>query len=288
MHRRRPACRLFIQLLIGSVLISLCASAPAGEWFTWKDCHYVPNPANDGDSFHVRAGKREYIFRLYFVDALETDESIGQRVREQARYFHVTVPQVLQVGVEAKRFTRQQLIRPFTVRTCMQDARGRSRFPRYFAFIETSGSDLGEKLVANGLARVFGAASAAPGMKSAETEWHRLEQLEREAKQERLGAWGIAFGRLKARATTQPRIGRDYFDVLFHPNKSRNGDATGNAGTKLDINTATPEQLQDMPGIGPVLAKRIIAARPFRSADDLQRVKGIKSKRYAQVRPYFE
>ena len=37
-----------------------------------------------------------------------------------------------------------------------------------------------------------------------------------------------------------------------------------------------------IPGIGPVMAARIIAARPFRSADDLKKVSGIGEKKYTQ------
>ena len=44
----------------------------------------------------------------------------------------------------------------------------------------------------------------------------------------------------------------------------------------------------NIPGIGPVVAQRIIEARPFKSADDLQRVKGIGAgKRYEKIRPFF-
>jgi len=57
---------------------------------------------------------------------------------------------------------------------------------------------------------------------------------------------------------------------------------------KVDINTATEKELRTVPGIGPVLAARILAARPFRSADDLKRVSGIGEKKYMQVRPYFQ
>ena len=58
--------------------------------------------------------------------------------------------------------------------------------------------------------------------------------------------------------------------------------------SKLDINTATEEQLQQIPGIGRGLASRIIAARPFKSADDLKNIKGIGSgQRYEKIRPYF-
>jgi len=279
-------------LLVFGVFLLASHALAGSRWITLTDCRYLPNPANDGDSFHVRAGGREYIFRLYFVDSPETDASLPERVGEQAKYFGVTTPQTLQVGLEAERFTRQQLARPFTVRTCKQDARGRSRLKRYFGFIQTDNADLGEQLVANGLARVYGAASEAPGMNTPEIEWAKLEQLEHKAKQERIGGWGIGAGRLNIRASTQPTTNSDYFEAFFHP-KTAPPAATPVSqvpvtGTKLDINTATSEQLQDIPGIGNVLAGRIIAARPFKSADELGRVKGIGKVKYEELRPYFE
>ena len=127
-----------------SVFALVAAAQASDRWVTLKDCRYLPNPANDADSFHVRAGGREYIFRLYFVDSPETDASLPKRIAEQAKYFGVSAPQALQIGLEAERFSRQELARPFTVRTCKQDARGRSRLKRYFAFIQTDRADLGE------------------------------------------------------------------------------------------------------------------------------------------------
>ena len=56
----------------------------------------------------------------------------------------------------------------------------------------------------------------------------------------------------------------------------------------IDINTATEKELTTVPGIGLVVAARIIAARPFRSADDLKRVSGIGEKKYAQIRSFFQ
>jgi competence ComEA-like helix-hairpin-helix protein len=59
--------------------------------------------------------------------------------------------------------------------------------------------------------------------------------------------------------------------------------------SKLDLNQATPEELQQLPGIGEVLAKRMITRREttggFRTVDDLLTVKGIGHKRLKQLRP---
>ncbi len=269
------------------LLLVLANVARAHDWLTLKDCRYLPNASNDGDSFHVRAAGKEYIFRLYFVDTPETDTSIPARVREQAKYFSATIQQTLQVGLEAELFTRQKLARPFAVRTCLQDARGRSQLPRYFAFVQTESADLGEALVANGLARVYGAASEAPGMNTPEIEWRKLEQLERAAKEQKVGGWGLGSGRLNTRSATQPGSSTHSFDAFFHPHATR-AARTRSLGGKLDLNTASLEALQDIPGIGIVLAKRIVAARPFGRADDLRKVKGVGAKRFAELRPYFE
>lgn len=51
------------------------------------------------------------------------------------------------------------------------------------------------------------------------------------------------------------------------------------APIRLDVNAATVQELQLLPGVGPALANRIIAEReergPFRSVDDLRRVRGV-------------
>lgn len=51
--------------------------------------------------------------------------------------------------------------------------------------------------------------------------------------------------------------------------------ATRVFGGRVSLNHATLADLEGLPGIGPTLAARIVAGRPFGSLDDLDRVKGI-------------
>lgn len=56
------------------------------------------------------------------------------------------------------------------------------------------------------------------------------------------------------------------------------------AGSEVDINTASLEQLDELSGIGPVYAQRIVDNRPFSSVDDLDRVKGIGPATLAKIK----
>jgi competence protein ComEA len=45
------------------------------------------------------------------------------------------------------------------------------------------------------------------------------------------------------------------------------------------------DEMEALTGIGPVLARRIIEGRPYRTVDELDRVKGIGQKRLEDIRP---
>jgi len=73
------------------------------------------------------------------------------------------------------------------------------------------------------------------------------------------------------------------------PAVSQNAAASSATGL-LNINQATSEQLQQLPGIGPVFAERIIqerAKQPFMTVDDVKRVSGIAEKRLEAIRPFI-
>lgn len=57
-------------------------------------------------------------------------------------------------------------------------------------------------------------------------------------------------------------------------------------GRRISVNSAAFEQLLLLPGVGPVTAERIIAARPFPVIEDLLRVKGIGDKTLERLRDH--
>ena len=58
---------------------------------------------------------------------------------------------------------------------------------------------------------------------------------------------------------------------------------------KVNLNRASADELQMLPGVGPVLAQRMVEWRKahgrYRTVEDLQEVRGIGKKRLEQLRP---
>ncbi len=56
----------------------------------------------------------------------------------------------------------------------------------------------------------------------------------------------------------------------------------------ININTATIEELETLPGIGPAKARLIVANRPYQSVDDLAKLQGIGQKLTANLRSFVK
>jgi endonuclease YncB( thermonuclease family) len=155
------------------------------------ECGFVPHANNDGDSFRVRCGAGEFVLRLYFVDAPETNLLYPERVREQAEHFGASLDDTLKAGARARSYVREALRGPFTVTTRMASAPGRAKDPRYYGLVEVGGRNLDEMLVLQGLARPRGVAASVPGEK-ARAHAQRLLLLEEQAKRTGRGLWAAA------------------------------------------------------------------------------------------------
>src|SRR5262249_26886762 len=153
---------------------------------------------------------------------------------------------------------------------------------RFYAFVRTSQGDLGEQLVRSGLGRNYGFKAVPPGLGSSRIELGKLQQFENEAREEKIGAWGISMGRLDVRPASSSSF--SHFAIatnarqpasptpLTFPSTAMPSPLIPTRGTpgpdrphskqktplgKIDINTATEKELTTVPGIGHVMAARI-------------------------------
>ena len=66
--------------------------------------------------------------------------------------------------------------------------------------------------------------------------------------------------------------------------KAKAADAKEAATGKVNLNTADAAALEALPGIGTATAKAIIAARPIKSIDELEKISGLGTNRIAALR----
>jgi competence protein ComEA len=254
---------------------------------TFEDCQFVDESWADGDSFPVRFpdGKTRTI-RLYGVDCLESEaagsDSNAQRLRDQRRWFGLPdMEKALELGRASKAETRRRLAKPFTVHTSFADARGDSRFSRVYAFVTLhDGSDLAESLVSAGLARAFGVSRARPDGTRADEWKEQLNDLELRAAKRDAGAWALTDW---DRLADERRAARQE-DAEIASVRSPSRSATD---APINPNLASRDELLTLPGVGEVLALRIIEARPFDKPEDLLRVNGIGSKTLEKLLPHM-
>jgi len=266
--------------LMAFILLALSLAARSQELQKFENCRLVDAQWADGDSFPVKLPNgKEIVLRLYYVDcnevaaATETDQ---RRVRDQSSYFGIDDHQItLDFGRRAADEVKQMLSKPFTVHTAFASAPGRSAKPRTYGFITLfDGRDLGEVLVGEGLARSYGVRRNTPDGLNTDAAEAKMDDLELGAAIARRGIW----------SKTDPQRMVTLRDDRRKEERELQEAFGTNAGQPIDPNTATVDEIMLLPGVGEVLAERIVEGRPYKSIDDLRRVPGVGDKVFAKLR----
>lgn len=293
-----------MHVILMGLLVGLCSlrAAPLPQGVvdegtglgTFTNCRLVPAQWNDGDSFGVLfPDGSTHTLRLYGVDCFETSErhpTDRRRLRSQRAYFGIagsggdersSIKAAIMLGGAAKKRVGELLSEPFTVHTAWADGQGHPRHKRYYAFItEAAGGDLGRLLVREGLARAFGVARARRVGVNQEEYRDRLGDEELSAASRRVGAWKLTNWESLPEERRVERVREEEERLLSSsPEKA-----------SLNPNTASKLELMRLPGIGEVLAIRIIEGREeeaYRMPSDLRRITGIGKLTVARMVPYL-
>lgn len=167
-----------------------------------RGCTLVQGNHNDGDSFMLRLPNgRTAEFRLYFVDTPESafksyagGETNHERIRQQAAEMGgITPEQAVEIGKKAKVYTLALLAEaPCEIHTSWDSP---FQDKRYHAFVEVKVNGkarwLHELLIERGFARIKTKPADLPDGTPAAKHRDHLRELERQAKRDGSGAWGL-------------------------------------------------------------------------------------------------
>ncbi len=260
-----------------------------------EGCVLMPTEWADGDSFLVRAADgTEFTLRLYGADCVEwhvNDETDSRRLRAQRRYFGISraggdrqasIELAKGFGKSAAERTAALMAGTITVFTAYADARGDGKHQRVYGFVRLAdGRDLAAVLVEEGLARAFGVYRETPDGETNDECREAMRDRELQAAKLGHGIWS--------------RTDWDALPVERHEQRQEDADleqaedkAQSADGLILDPNTAARDDLLKLPGVGEVIANRIIEARPYASVEGLLQVPGIGAKTLERLRPHLE
>jgi competence protein ComEA len=87
-------------------------------------------------------------------------------------------------------------------------------------------------------------------------------------------------------APAQPAT-RSAAPVASHSNSGKKKADLLGQGEKINLNTASKEELERLPGIGDKKAQSIIEGRPFKTPEDIMKVKGIKQGEFKKIQDHI-
>jgi len=266
-----------------------------------ENCQFIETSWCDGDSFRVvdPTGK-EFTVRLYGVDCLEyrvTSDSDSRRLRAQRRYFGISkygnsaetsIAAAKQAGQQAREYIIERLGgKKFTVVTSFADGRGDPKFKRFYAFVLLQDAntgkeiDLAEELVRQGLARAFGVSRSTIDGRTRDEYRDSIKDVELQAISKRAGVWKLTDW---DQLPIERRAAREEEAEINLAKKSAPLDGSA----KIDINSASRDELMRLPGIGETIANRIVEGRPYADIDAVLKVSGIGPKTLEKIRSHIK
>lgn len=98
-------------------------------------------------------------------------------------------------------------------------------------------------------------------------------------------AAAVAAGQGKPdKQTTTGKTGGDTAAKSSSSSKPSPGTAATKSGSKLDINSASKEDLEKLPGIGPATSQKIVDGRPYRAKNELVSKKIVSKSEYDKIK----
>ncbi|MGJ8656091.1 MAG: thermonuclease family protein [Akkermansiaceae bacterium] len=174
------------------------------EYEILENCTLAEHKHNDGDSFHIKHHKGQDEIRLYYADTAESayktyggGENNGDRLDKQGQYFGgLNRDQTAKLGQLGKKRTMSLIKgKKFKVITKWEPVTDKPSETRIHAYIvlEEDGKEyyLHELLVNEGLVRLSTWGSNLPDGTSWKKQKERLKAMENNAKERKVGAWGM-------------------------------------------------------------------------------------------------
>lgn len=125
--------------------------------------------------------------------------------------------------------------------------------------------------------------------KELEQAFEQRAVLVQEKQDKILARYEPADSKPAAIAVVRDTLPSDSLETEQTPEDELAGETTSE---RINVNTATAEVLQSLPGIGPVYARRIIEYRQenghFTGAEELINIKGIGKKRLEKLKPFIK